>query len=122
MRFLVDMSLAVRVAEWLRAEGHDAVHLREEKLDRLPDDAVFAKAADEGRIILTCDLDFGEIRAFSAGKEVSVVVFRMASARASRVIARLAKVMAESAPALEDGAIVVVEEMRHRVRRLPVGS
>lgn len=122
MRFLVDMSLAVRVAEWLRAEGHDAVHLRDQKLDRLPDEAVFAKAVDEGRIVVTCDLDFGEIVAFSGGKKVSVVVFRLADARPARVITRLAKVVAESGPALDGGAIVVVEELRHRIRHLPVGT
>ncbi|MHB8835322.1 MAG: DUF5615 family PIN-like protein [Candidatus Methylomirabilia bacterium] len=30
MRFLADMSVSVRVVEWLRAGGHDAIHLREQ--------------------------------------------------------------------------------------------
>ncbi len=116
------MNLALSVAEWLRTEVHDAVHLRDQMLNRLPDTAVFAKAADERRIILTNDLDFSEILAFSGSKQVSVVVFRLANPRAPRVIAHLAKVIAESAPALAAGAIVVVEETRQRVRRLPLGA
>ena len=61
MRFLADMGVDVRVVEWLRGQGHDAVHLREEGLHRAPDEQVFAKALAEERIVLTFDLDFGEI-------------------------------------------------------------
>src|SRR5208337_3067643 len=35
MRFLGDMGVSRRVIEWLRAAGHDAVHLRDEGLKRL---------------------------------------------------------------------------------------
>ncbi len=34
--FLADMGVAFRVVELLRAEGHDALHLGEEQLHRLP--------------------------------------------------------------------------------------
>ncbi len=44
MRFLADMGVSQRVVEWLRETGHEAVHLREEGLQRLPDTEVFAKA------------------------------------------------------------------------------
>jgi predicted nuclease of predicted toxin-antitoxin system len=57
MRFLADMGVAQRVVEWLRAEGHDAAHLREESLQRTPNGEIFEKAALEGRVILTFDLD-----------------------------------------------------------------
>lgn len=40
---LADMGLSPKVVAWLRGAGHDAVHLREEGLQRLPDDAVFAE-------------------------------------------------------------------------------
>jgi hypothetical protein len=32
MRFLADMGVSMRVVEWLRASGHDAIHLRDEGL------------------------------------------------------------------------------------------
>ena len=73
------MPLAARVAEQLRAEGHDAVHLREQGLGRLADEEIFAKAGVEGRIIVTADLDFGAILARAGSSTVSVVVFRLAS-------------------------------------------
>ena len=63
MRFLADMGVATRIVEWLRAQGHDIKHLREEGLQRMSDSDIFRKAATESRILLTFDLDFGEILA-----------------------------------------------------------
>jgi predicted nuclease of predicted toxin-antitoxin system len=121
MHFLADMGVSWRVVEWLRDNGHDATHLREQQLHRLPNGGIFAKAADEHRIILTWDLDFTEIVALSGARIVSAVVFRLMNTRSENVIRRLARVLAESARDLEEGAIISVEESRHRVRLLPFG-
>src|SRR6516162_5740000 len=121
MRFLADMGVAIRVVEWLRDQGYDARHLREEELQRLPDDQIFRKAVAEDRVVLTFDLDFGEIVAFSGRQNVSVVLFRLQNTRAPHVIDRLSVVLQEALSALEQGADVVVEESRFRIRRLPIG-
>jgi len=122
MRFLADMGVALRIVEWLRAEGHDALHLREQGLQRLPDEEIFAKAGAEGRILLTFDLDFGEIIALSGKQSVSVILFRLHNTRTPQVIDRLRAVLERSGQALEQGAIIVVQESRHCVRRLPLGG
>ncbi len=36
MRFLADMRVSQQVVYWLHGNGHDAVHLRDEGLQRLP--------------------------------------------------------------------------------------
>jgi predicted nuclease of predicted toxin-antitoxin system len=115
------MGVSWRVVEWLRADGHDAVHLREQQLHRLPNGGIFTKAADEQRVILTWDLDFTEIVALSGTRLVSAVIFRLLNTRSENVIRRLARVLAESAKDLEEGAIISVEDSRHRVRLLPIG-
>ena len=81
---------------WLRNEGHDAVHLREERLHRLPNGAIFEKAYAESRVVLTFDLDFGEIIAISGGKSVSVILFRLHNTRTPHVMERLKKVLKDS--------------------------
>ncbi|MGO8900950.1 MAG: DUF5615 family PIN-like protein [Isosphaeraceae bacterium] len=43
MRFLGDMGVSRRVIEWLRAAGHDAVHLRDEGLKRLSNGDIFCR-------------------------------------------------------------------------------
>ena len=116
------MGLGAAVARWLREQGHDTAHLSERGLSRLPDAEVLALAASEKRVLVTCDLDFGEILALSGASTVSVVLFRMANLRAGRVIERLGSALGACAGELERGAIVVVEESRLRVRLLPVGS
>jgi predicted nuclease of predicted toxin-antitoxin system len=121
MRFLADMGVDIRVVQWLRQNGHDAKHLRDEGLYRIPDGEIFVKAISENRVIVTFDLDFGEIVAFSQGQKASVILFRLHNTRTSHLIQRLATVLADATEALEQGAVVVVEESRHRIRYLPLG-
>ena len=49
------------MADWLRSAGHDAVHVRELGLSDAPDREIFERAAANSRIVVTFDLDFGEI-------------------------------------------------------------
>jgi predicted nuclease of predicted toxin-antitoxin system len=116
------MGVDVRVAAWLREEGHDPVHLRDQNLQRLPNGEIFTKAISENRVILTFDLDFGEIAALARGRRASVIVFRLHNTRTAHVLERLASVLPDCSDSLQQGAVVVVEESRHRVRSLPVGQ
>jgi len=105
------------VVEWLEAQNHEVAHLRDLGLHTLPDLQIFEKAVAERRVILTFDLDFGEITAYAKGKRAGVVLFRLHNTRARHVVERLSRVLADSSTALREGAIVIVEESRHRVRR-----
>jgi predicted nuclease of predicted toxin-antitoxin system len=122
MRFLADMGVVIGVVNWLRQNGHDAKHLRDEGLHRIPNGEIFAKAISENWIIITFDLVFGEIVALSKREKVSIILFRLHNIRTSHLINRLSAVLEDSAEALGEGAVVVVEESRHRVRYLPPGE
>lgn len=108
MRFLADMGVNQRIVEWLRDQGHETVHLSDEGLQRLTDRDVFAKAAGEHRILLTFDLDFGEIAMLSADQAAGVVIFRLRNARTAHVLDRLGAVLTGFTAELEDGAVVLV--------------
>jgi predicted nuclease of predicted toxin-antitoxin system len=122
MRFLCDMGVSLRVVDWLRGQNHDSVHLRDEGLQRLPNGEVFSKAIAEDRIVVTFDLDFGEVAAMAGGRVASVIVFRLRNARADHVIKRLSIALDRAGGSLQRGAIVVVEESRLRIRELPIGE
>ena len=59
MRFLVDECAGPAVAKWLRQRHHDVVSVYEQARGSL-DDTVIQSAADEDRILITNDKDFGE--------------------------------------------------------------
>lgn len=86
----------------------------------MPDERIFEKAISEGRVILTFDLDFGEIVAFSKEHAPGVILFRLRNTRTPHVTERLASVLEDCSQTVEKGAIVIVEEARHRVRDYPV--
>ncbi len=98
------------------------IHLREENLHTLPDQEIFEKAIIENRIILTFDLDFGEIVALSKRRPVSVILFRLRNTTTPFVLKRLDTVITESKALLEQGYIFIVEESRYRIRKLPISS
>ena len=68
MRFLADMGISPKTVEFLRAEGHEAIHLYEQGLHRLADPAILTKARQEQWVLLTHDLDFGELVAASGAR------------------------------------------------------
>ena len=122
MRFLGDMGLAQSTLVWLRNKGYDAIHLREEGLHRLSDTDITEKARQEDRIIITFDLDFGDIMAATGKTTPSVIILRLDDQRPQRVNCRLKQVLADSSESLLKGAIISVDENRHRVRLLPIGE
>jgi predicted nuclease of predicted toxin-antitoxin system len=67
VRFLVDANLSPRIVEWLRSNGHDAVHAFELGLAAARDREILEHAARGGWIVLTSDLDFGDIAALGGG-------------------------------------------------------
>jgi predicted nuclease of predicted toxin-antitoxin system len=120
MKFLLDMGLAESTAQFLRTNGHDAVHLREQGLQRLPDEEIVVKAVAEARIVLTHDLDFGRSVALSGERLPSIITFRLSDMRAQNVNRYLADVLTRFSEEMEIGALVSIQNDSIRVRRLPV--
>jgi predicted nuclease of predicted toxin-antitoxin system len=112
--------LSSTTVEALGAACHDAVHLRQEGLIRLPDPEIVAKAARERRIVLTFDLDFGGILASTRSETPSVIIFRLRNPTPAAVNPRLFRVTAYCEDKLASGAIIIVEDEGYRVRRLPI--
>jgi predicted nuclease of predicted toxin-antitoxin system len=122
MRFLLDMNLPPAMADWLRSEGHDAVHVGAAGYADLPDREIFARAAGDSRIVVTFDLDFGEIVGLAGDAGCGVILLRLRLARQPYLQERLRIAIAEAGESLEAGAIVVVEDARIRVRQMPPGT
>lgn len=122
MKFLADMGISPKTVSHLNQKGHDAVHLIDENLHRLSDPDILCKSRSEGRILLTHDLDFGELMAASGASLPSVIIFRLGNMAAVYVHRHLDLILKEYAEELEQGAILSITENRVRIRRLPIDS
>lgn len=120
MRFLADMGISPQTVEFLREAGYDALHLHEQGLHRLADPAILAKSQQEQRVLLTHDLDFGELVAASGAKLPSVITFRLRNMQPDNVNRHLQAVISDHHEILEQGAAITVTEGRIRVRALPI--
>ena len=92
-------------------------------LARADDLEVLARAAAEGRVLVSADTDIGGLLAARDATIPSVVLFRRRTRRrpheqAMILLTNLAAVEAD----LDAGAIAVISDTGIRIRRLPIGG
>jgi predicted nuclease of predicted toxin-antitoxin system len=120
MKILVDMNLSPRWVTALQAAGIEARHWSVVGAPSAPDEDVLNWAAANGFVLLTNDLDFGAILAFSGANIPSVIQIRSEDLRPDVLAGRVASTLALLAQALAEGALVTIEPARERVRILPL--
>ena len=121
MRFLANAGISPLTVQFLSELGHDAVHIRTLGLERASDSELVNRARQDSSVLITFDLGFGDILALGVLDKPSVIIFRLADQRAQSVNQRLATVVAAQRAQLESGALILVEDSRYRIRKLPIG-
>jgi len=120
MRFLADENFPRPALLALRKAGWDVFSIAEE-CPGVPDEEVAMLCAEQQRILLTFDKDFGELvfhRGLPAGS--GVVLFRITPESPERA-AEVALALVQSQPDLA-GSFCVVTRDRIRIRPLSTGS
>jgi len=114
MKFKTDENLPTEAADLLRAAGHDALTVGEQRLSGSVDAVVGSVCQREGRVPVTLDLDFADIQTYPPDRYPGFVVLRLARQDKTRVL----RVIARTIPLLTSEAVVgrlwIVEE--HQVR------
>ena len=121
MRFLVDMALSPKTAVFLRNLGYEAVRANEVGLARAKDAEILEYASENDMVVITADLDFGEILAYTKRNKPSVIVFRLRDPSPAHVNSLLSSILPHVEESLRRGSIVIVEDKRVRIRELPIG-
>ncbi len=119
-RFLVDADMPARTAEVLRANGYDAVDVRELGLGSALDPAIFDHAQSERRALISRDLGFGGLAAGHPSHH-GMILLRFGNLRSPAIIdgilAALTSLGADTGNL--SGTVIAVEPGRIRTRRLP---
>ena len=116
MKFLLDACAAsTPVLAALRDLGCDVLSVHD-RLPHAPDDVVLALAAEENRVLITEDKDFGELVFLRGLPHPSIVrLVEMTPVERAEILRTL---IGHHADAMRDGAIIVVTKERIRIRRV----
>ncbi len=84
------------------------------------DAEIVETARESGEVILTHDLDYGTLLAFSGRSSPSVIIIRLTDMHVSQISQRIVAVWEQIHEPLESGAIITLSSYAFRIRRLPV--
>jgi predicted nuclease of predicted toxin-antitoxin system len=121
VKFLLNMNLPRELGQKLAALGHESRRVADIGMARAADADILVLARDHGECVLTHDLDYGELLAFSGEAALSVVIYRLRRVDAALMFRRSNDAWSEIQEPLKVGAIAIIEEAAIRIRRLPIG-
>lgn len=120
MKFLLNMNVPRALGRRLAVMGHECRHAGNIGMDQASDVAIIEEAKANHEVIVTHDLDYGHLLAFSGAPYPSVIIFRLRNTHPDNLYARLLNIWHEVERPLQEGAIVILEDATLRVRKLPI--
>jgi predicted nuclease of predicted toxin-antitoxin system len=117
LKIKLDENMPRDAESQLKQDGYDVMTVIDEGLAGEPDPPVLKAAADEGRILLTFDLDFANIRQFPPGTHAGIVVFRLQDQRWETLKGPLRRTLAKGGLDDLEGGLAIVSETRARFKR-----
>ncbi len=118
-KFLLDENLSYETAEFLNGLGCDARTAAQFHLGGASDERIAEQAAATGRILVSLDLDFGEMYYFGGPKNLGVVILRLRNQTVESVNSALKMLMDSKILDKKSSrfALTIVEEGKIRTRK-----
>lgn len=120
MRFLVDENMSRKWVRELVERGYKAEHWLDVGVRAAPDIDIMRRARGTKAIVLTCDLDFGDILAASGTHTPSVLQLRPGHMRPELLLPRVMAAIKQYRNFLEEGALITIDFRKSRARALPL--
>ena len=120
MKLLIDMNISPQLVDIFVEQGWQALHWSAIGDPRAGDSTIMEWARDNGYVVFTHDLDFGTLLAVTHAQGPSVIQVRTQNILSQNFCVRLIQTLRKYEPALEKGALMVIDETRSRMRLLPL--
>ena len=114
-RVKVDENLPTEVADVLRAAGHEADTVHDERLDGQPDDHLWNVCRAESRALVTLDLDWSDMRRYVPEDGYGIILLRGVQAK-EEILTLMDRVIADLAWRPLHGRLWIVTAKRVRSR------
>lgn len=112
----MDEALPESLAVSLRQSGYEAEHVRAAGLAGSPDEVVFRRAQEIGAVLVSSDLEFGDVRRNPPGTHAGILVVRMARVPAPIMVREVVRLVNEVGSELE-GSLAIAEHGHIRIRK-----
>lgn len=112
-KFLIDENISPKTLQFLTTLGFDVIAL---KSRGITDEEVVAHAIEHERIIITLDLDFGEIFHFHKRGKVGIIVLRVAPPTIENVNTTLERLLSSVDIDAYKKSLIIVDWHKYRIR------
>ena len=112
----LDENLGRTHASLLQEAGHDVARVYDEGLSGQPDDVLWDRVCTEGRLLITLDVDFSDVRRFQPGTYPGILLLRPHSRARQAVADVLSRVLRERPLESLRGCLAIADESRTRIR------
>ena len=117
MRLLADENIQAVTVRFLQSLGHDVQSVMGAGLKSADDDSVFDHAQAEGRVLLTFNADFADLRELARKNHCGVIRLRVSNQRAAYLHPVLEKALTCFADSDLRNTLVTLADRRTRVRK-----
>jgi len=121
MKFIADIHISPQTVKSLVEKGYEVKRITEFLKPNAKDEEILDLALKEESVIITQDLDFSALLAKRGMNKPSVITLKIEVSKPARVAEMLERILPKIESELSEGSIVIVEEERMRIRKLPIG-
>ena len=122
MRFITDIHISPKTVKDLSSKGYQIKRVTEFLELNAKDSQILDLAFKEKSTIITQDLDFSALLAKKGTSKPSVITLRVNNTKPSNITKILKRALPQIKSEINKGSIIIIEEERIRIRKLPINT